>query len=262
MFRLTGEIANDRDLLLALGLTDAETSIYVEKSRQTLINKLRAAKEGKAPDNYFKASEILMLVTAAAKTQTEFTSKRKEAVFNYIRESRGGSENEQDRMLLKVVLDTLSGEPDLDLTAAATIVFLLPDFLALKSSQPNAFSLLRSVVRDAQGMDLSPKLLVLSAGKLEAGAAAAELGLSANDQNFGYDERAAQHMSSVNIITKYGDCQTYIISADGSLFFTPAYTGPKTLHLLDQMLEGKLKSNPNDRSSDLNSLDAATGTHK
>ncbi|RYG79467.1 MAG: hypothetical protein EON59_16140, partial [Alphaproteobacteria bacterium] len=82
-YDIDGTIANDRDLLSALRLSDAVAATYVHKSRQTLNNQLGARKDASAPTDYFKPAELLMLVLAASRDCPEFDEDAKHAVKDY-----------------------------------------------------------------------------------------------------------------------------------------------------------------------------------
>lgn len=241
LFETEGVIANDRDLLRALGLTDVVASTYVLKSRQTLNNQLGARRDSEAPTNYFKPAELLMLVLAAVRDSPEFDEARKEEVREYIERTRGrGAGHDRAYALL---METLTTQAPIDLTLAKGVIFLLPEFYTMEREDEEAIVQLSRVVRRADDAENHPWSLILSSTPHQAKRAAEVLGLSAGDNDiFTASHDNAEHYMPAMLVYEGGDrAKAYVVTARGNLAAAPMYRSPMMLTCLKEMLPEEVR---------------------
>jgi hypothetical protein len=237
-----GVIANDRDLLIALDLSDADASTYVQRSRQTLNNQLGAQKENHAPDNYFKPGDLLMLVFAAARECPTFDTERREKVLAYIRRSRGGTGMSKDeRVAYDLVIDTLATGGDVKLDGARGVIFLLPDFAGMSAVDPQVVARLRGLAGEIASQENRPWVLILSSNVYQAQAASDALGFEDQAAHTISHDHVEHYMPSVMIYRSDSDTAPYAITGAGDFIFAPQYRAPMMLACLKQMLPSQLR---------------------
>jgi hypothetical protein len=235
-------IANDRDLLSALRLSDAVASTYVQKSRQTLNNQLGARKDPTAPTNYFKPAELLLLVLAASRDCAEFDEDAKESVKAYIAETRGSmAKSPQERAAYQLVMETLSSEGAIDLEKAEGVIFLLPDFLGMAAAEAEAVNALKRLAARLRAQPGKPWSLILSSSGYQSKMAAETLGLDGDVYPVSHDH-AEHYMPAVLIYTGSDKPEPFVISGRGTFVYAPVYRAPMMLTCLKDMLPEALRA--------------------
>lgn len=179
-------LANDRDLLDALKMSDSDAAMFLGKSRQALNTQLGPKKGArrKAPANYFKLSDIVIMVSAARQLGREFNVP---AVKDYVERTRKPA-GEDGKGPYKMLLGLLEGEQEkFELHGAGALVFVLPSFAELRARHADIAEDLRDIVRRAQTMNPQPTLFLLSSTSLQAKMAGQWLGIQDSQKCFGRD---------------------------------------------------------------------------
>ena len=233
------EIANDRDLLEAIGLTDADVSAFLGKSRQTLNNQLGAKRDRTAPRAYFKSGELLTLMTAARQWNPSFDDKTKRAVLAHIEGTRDGKGDGAYRLLI----DSLRGGPEVNLDDAKGIVMIAPDFLGLLSRHRAIVDRLQAVADDVSSRDDAPWIVVLSSSSYQSKMASQTLGLSANQVRTASHDYVEHYLPMILVyddLSEKAEPRPFIVSAEGALVPAPQYRGPMMSTCLQMMLSDPL----------------------
>lgn len=172
-----GVIANDRELLEALGMTDAQAAMYLGKSRQALNNKLKSKRRGDAPNDYFKASDLLILVIAARRLGNAFDVGQ---LRRYVKETRAPAASAGAGDAYAMLIQELDGNDDIEreIRDASTVVLIIPEFDQLSKGNPTGASRLTALAGMIRRLPSDPWIVVLSISEVKASAAARELGLS------------------------------------------------------------------------------------
>ncbi len=235
-------IANDRDLLSALGLSDAVASTYVRKSRQTLNNQLGPQKAGSAPDDYFKPAELLLLVLAANRDCNQFDDSRREMVRDYIAATRGRDDKARKDRAYSLVMETLAGEGRIDLNDSRGIVFVFPDFAGLAAAQPRAVAELSRVATRIAALSPRPWVLILSPSHYQSKMAAQTLGLKGEEIITVSHDHAEHYLSSVLVYNGGDQADPFVVTARGALVPAPSYRSAMMLTCLKDMLEDSVRT--------------------
>lgn len=161
------QIDNDRDLLSALGMSDAAAAEAIGKTRQALNVKLGAQRDkggGAQMPLYFKASDILLLILDVQDARRSFDE---HAVLDYVDKTageRGGSKATYRQIKIK-----LTGEEDeFELDAAGTVVMMLPAFAEILTQLPEFSRGLQRFALELKKLETLPWVIVLSSSKMQA----------------------------------------------------------------------------------------------
>jgi hypothetical protein len=168
-----GVITNDREFLAALDMTDAQAAMYLGKSRQALNNKLKSKRRSDAPDDYFKASDLLILVIAARRLGKEFDVRE---VRRYVERTRSAADGDAYAMLIQ----ELEGNDDIEreVMGASTVVLIIPEYDQLSKADPSGADQLTALAGMVRQLPSNPWIVVLSISEVKANTAARQLGLS------------------------------------------------------------------------------------
>lgn len=236
-------IANDRELLQALGLNDAQTAMYVGRSRQALNNQLGAQRDGMARVATFKPSELLFLVLAARRNGIAFDEG---AVLDYIELTRSVRKGPAGKAY-ELLSQTLLGSEDVDVKEASAIVMILPDFIELRASCVDAVDRLRDVVEEVREANPDCAIVVISSSRVKAQAALASFGLEEKRgevEPVGH-ELADYYMPLVLIYGRgeflKGNPRPYMLTRVGTLIGALQYRAPMMSECVRVMLPEALQ---------------------
>lgn len=178
-------IRDDRSLLDALHMTDAEAASFLGKSRQALNNQLGPKKgpPGTAPLDYFKLADILVLISSARATGRQFDPVR---VGDYVERTRKPSA-EETNVPFKVIKMLLGNPSPLNTEGANTVIFMLPAFVELRSQRPDAAEELSRVAKDLRAGNPETEIFIFSSTAMQAEMAAKWLELYTEKNSFGRD---------------------------------------------------------------------------
>jgi hypothetical protein len=248
-------IENDRDLLDALQMGDPEAAMFLGKSRQALNTQLGSKKSGmgKAPRDYFKLSDILILVSAARQIGREFNV---QAVRDYVKVSRPPDELTQKPYdLLMGILDEELIE--LDTTGAKTMVLILPTLNDLLANRPEVARSLRETVRQAAERQPPVQIFLLASTVIRARSAGQWFAIP-EDHCFGRD-LVDHYLPSVILYRdppdgpKYanmgeegegnrGQARPYILTEKGGFVASPSFSAELIAECVRSMMPLEMRS--------------------
>lgn len=192
-------IANDKDLLNALGMTASAAATLLGRSRQALSTGLASNRP------YFRTTDIMALVAAARQRET---LDREGLVFEYVQGSRSPADPALG--LLKDVLFDRPVEPDL--ADAQAIVIVVAGFAELLSRFGDAVRELEKLVEKSRSMAAAPEVFIVSTSWTRAKIAGRSLDVP-EDHCFGDD--AADHYAPTIVIYRSGsDPGVYVLTGD------------------------------------------------
>lgn len=236
------EIQNDRDLLKALGdMRDTEASFYLGRSRQAINSQLGSKKSGKAPDDYFKLGDIILLVIAARQAGKSFDE---EAIRRYVERTRKGKEGAGSYEMFELVIG--KQEP-LDVSNASAVILLVPDFTDLlrRPAAVQPFEKLAADLRENAG---ERKVVLMSTTRLRAERAAEALGLKGDNVYSSSHEYVDHYIPMVLIFDKGktpqrpGDTpRAYALSDKDEFVPAPEYRVRAMSECILYMLPGELR---------------------
>jgi hypothetical protein len=230
----TPSIRDDRSLLEALHMTDAEAASFLGKSRQALNNQLGPKKgpPGTAPLDYFKLSDILVLISSARATGRQFDPIR---VGDYVERTRKPREGESD-VPFDVIMEMLMGEPSaLNTEGADTVIFMLPAFVELRSQRPDAAEELAEVAKELRARDPMPEILIFSSTDMQATMAGKWLDLDTG-KTFGRD--IVDHYFPTVLVYRRKEDRAipYVLSEKGTFVEAAHYRGAMMAECLRSLL--------------------------
>lgn len=227
------EIETDRQLLERLGMNDAQAAMYLGKSRQALNNGLGSKRSGTAPNDYFKLSEILVLVIAAKQSGHPFEEAR---IRTYIEATRKPAKIDV-RSPYSLLMNLLGSAGAMQLDAAAAVVLILPDFENLRCEHPEAAAHLRTIVSQVATSDADPWVVVLSSSALRASMAAQWLELRGNRVH-ALCHDFVDHYVPLVLIYDEGEenPRPFMLTDQGSLVAAPQYRAPTMAMCVASML--------------------------
>ncbi|HVQ07891.1 MAG TPA: hypothetical protein VMS43_05610 [Allosphingosinicella sp.] len=181
----SGAIADDRQLLVRLGLSDVDTAMILTKTRQALNNQLgpkKAPAGQQRPTNYFRMGEIALLVGGARQLDRPIDVP---AIKHYVAATRSA---EIGKPAYQLLMKSLEGESEeIDLADASTVVFLLPAFADLRAARGDVAMNLLYLAHALPRGEEAPAVFVLSSTEMQARMAGQWLGLDTGSNCFGRD---------------------------------------------------------------------------
>jgi hypothetical protein len=135
-------ITSDRDLLAALGLTEAQAADFLDRSRQTLNASLSS--ESKRT-KYFRPVDVFVLRMAAKAAGNVVND---QAIVDYVRSCWGSAKTE------KVLARFNSVDAELDLRNEREVWAIIPDFPRLWQANPDLANLLARLAIDCPNTDI------------------------------------------------------------------------------------------------------------
>lgn len=245
------DIEDDRALLNELGLTDSQAALFLGKSRQALNGQLGPKKGAGQPGtlDYFKLSDILMLVSAARQTGRAFSAERVE---DYVRRTRA-PRGEESHIPFELLMGVLLGEPPtLDIEGADTVVFMLPAFADLRSQLEKAARELMKVARQLQDATPQPKVFILASTSMQAKMAGQWLGLDCGENCFGRDI-VDHYLPTVLVYRSAQDeARPYVLTESGTFVEAPHFRAPMIAECVRSLLPEEVSDalRPNIKSAD------------
>ena len=233
------EIANDRDLIAALGLRDAEVSALLGKSRQTLNNQLGAKRDARSPQSYFKPSELFMLVSAARQWNPSFDAVKAVVTAHIEATGRGSGGTPQD-----LLMESLVGGADDPFAKAKGVVIMVPDFLGLMAEHKVVLECLRRVAGEISALPDLHWTVVLSSSAYQAKMAVQTLGLSGETVHSESHDYVEHYLPMIVVYDDLSEASPapYVVSARGALVSAPEYRGPMMTTCLHMMLPPALRA--------------------
>ncbi len=213
-------------------MTDAEAASFLGKSRQALNNQLGPKKGGTAPPDYFKLSDILVLISSARATGRQFDGLR---VGEYVARTRKPREGESD-VPFDVIMKMLLGEPSaLNTEGADAVIFMLPAFVELRSQRPDAADELAEVARELRERSPMPEILIFSSTDMQATMAGKWLELDTG-KCFGRD--IVDHYFPTVLVYRGAEDKAipYVLSEKGTFVEAAYYRGPMMAECLRSLL--------------------------
>lgn len=164
-------IKDDRDFLNELGMGDILASMYLGKSRQTLNKKLGSPKDrsGTRSKDYLRLADFFTLIAAARSLGEKFDAK---ALQKYIEETRPDESEGRE-----LVLNALKTNLNINWRDSYGLILVLPDFLEIKKSRPNALAELKDWVQEMSKHDRIDRVACICETEAQAGLAGKELGI-------------------------------------------------------------------------------------
>jgi hypothetical protein len=215
------DISDDRELLDVLQMSDAQASMYLGKSRQALNNQLGSRRSGKAPSDYFKARDLIVLITAARSLGREFDSAM---IQRYIK-TRPRPRNDEPAGY--ALLDKVLGNIDqFELRDPSAIIFILPEFADLRTENREGAERLRDLVAAMYKADLDPWVVVLSSSEIRAKMATQWLGLSGDKVRSASHDYVDHYLPAILVYDREGDGyrpRPFVLTQAGSIVSAPQY---------------------------------------
>jgi len=231
-------IADDRELLARLGLSDAEAAMFLSKSRQALNNQLGPKKaRGRAPSDYFRLGEIALLVGAARQLDRQIDI---EAVKAYVAATRP---EELGKPPYKLLLSLLAGGTEaIDCDGASTIIFLLPSFADLRASRGEVAIRLLHLARSIPKAPDGPAVFVLSSTEMQATMSGQWLGLDNGSNCFGRD--IVDHYLPTVLVYRQesDDARPYVLTERGTFEAVPRFRSNMIADCVRSMMPSELRS--------------------
>lgn len=236
-----GNINNDRDLLSALGLSDAQAAAFLGKSRQALNNMLGSRRSGEAPNDYFKASDVLVLLIAARRKGHDFDESEVRRYVE-IRPKRGDSD------ALDMVLSELGPRHDaLDhLPGAEAVVMIVPDYDDLLQRNPKTAARLDEFIDRVIEADSDPWLVLLaSSNEMRATSAARGLGLAGpkvRPVGHPYIDHYTPMVLIYGTVEEKDDPRSFLFTEKGDLVEAPFYRAAMLSACVKHMLPAEVRN--------------------
>jgi hypothetical protein len=203
-------MGNDRELLIALGMSDSDAASFLGRSRQALHQMLGPKDGSGAPSNYFKAGDILTLVSAARQLGRVGPDFDPDVVLDYAEATRKESEPEAFALLRSV----LSEKPQqLDLEGADAVILVLAGFAEMLSRFPSAGEFLTELVRKAASAEVGAEVVVVCPTSTRARIAGEWLRVPAS-RCFGND--LADHYLPTIVILRAGEPGVFVLTENGN----------------------------------------------
>ena len=219
-------ISDDRQFLDVLNLSDAEAAMYLGKSRQALNGKLGSKRAGDAPCDYFKPSEMVVLVIASRHKGGELDEGKLGRIRDYAERTRAPRHRESGGggayALLEKLLHPAAG---LDLREAHTVVLILPDYHAL-SERESAARLFEELVANQRTVAPKAKVVILSSTNARARAAMRSLPLAGADAHAFAHENADYYLPMVLVYDRSCGLQSYVLTDANTFVGAPQYNVP------------------------------------
>jgi hypothetical protein len=213
-------IANDRDLLDELQMSDADAAMFLGKSRQALNAQLGPKKgEGRAPpSDYFKLSDILILTSAARQLGRSFDAA---AVKGYVDSSRKPA---TDTRPYELLISLLKAEPEgLDTEGADSIILILPAFQELRTRWVSVATFLRRLVGELNQRVPRPRVLVLGSTATRARMAGQWLRGVPDEDCFGSD-MVDHYLPTIMAYRRAeDDLRIFVLTEEGSFKGAPSF---------------------------------------
>lgn len=224
-----GAIVDDRALLRALHMSDADAALFLGKSRQALNVQLGPKNGSNAPDDYFKLSDILVLIAAARQLGRSFEVK---ALRAYVERTR---KPEKESAPYKLLMSLLKAEPEgLDTSGADTVVFILPAFHEMRKLT-HVRDFLRKTAVELARRDPPCELFVLATTDGRARSAGDFLGID-HTQCFGSD-LVDHYLPSIMVYRRAGDdLRVFVLTEEGNFSRAPTFIQPMVADCVRSML--------------------------
>ena len=236
----TDGIVNDRQLLVLLGLNDAQAAMYLGRSRQALLNKLKARDSGQAPSNYFKPHDVLLLVIAARRLGKLSNPADVIKIRHYVEETRARDYGSSDSY--RMLLDMLGGvEDDFDaaLAAAAAVVIIVPNYVRLEEARPELAHRLANAAAKAAAQPRHPWIVLLASTEPQTVEATNAFGLS-GERFLALPSPYADHYTPMVLIYSGSRgriaSRPFILTDTGQLVSAPYFEGAMQTTCVKQML--------------------------
>lgn len=180
------EISNDRQLLNLLDLSDAVAAEYLSKSRQTLNTMLKS--EENAPKDYFRLSDIYLLISAAARSGRVLSEAQKASIRQYVQSTRAPASDEaqadgrkakkRPRRDYEMLMARLQPTKSFDEASVHAAIYILPAFSEMKNALPQQHDAIREEVEKFQNAPEPIELFCVSTTEFQAQMTGAAIGLN------------------------------------------------------------------------------------
>lgn len=233
-------IRDDRQLLDELNLTDAEAASFLGKSRQALNGQLgsKRSREKSGPFDYFKVSDIVILVSAARQVGRVFDVARiSEYVFR-TRPRRG----DEPGVPFELLDNLLFGETSaIDVAQADTVVFMLPAFADLCAHRPDARDALVKIAKQLRSANPRPNIFVLSSTPTQAKMVAQWFDLDLEEDHCFGDEIVDHYLPTVLTYNQNSDiARPYVLTENGTFVEAPQFRAPMMVQCVRSLLPNEV----------------------
>lgn len=235
---LVRTIAHDSALLKALDLNFTQAASFVGKSRQAVAAKLGG---DASCEDYFSMGEIIWLVNASRQHGKRFSREEIDDIAEYVTQTRGDTESDAFKLFLQLLR---AGSEPLDVSNAAGIVLVLPNFGELRRDVPEVADILAEMIEDLPKGEGRPHLFVLSSNRTQAAMAAAWLGIDPTENCFGHD--LADHYGPTVVVYRRGDgtdrdkALPYVLTRANSFEAAPRFRHTMIAECVLMMLPAKI----------------------